>query len=258
MLVKDTNDFGVHIMLKNGLLAASFLFFGTNLSGFKKVDSVPWEHPVSPYKSQFGQDKYAHEQFFKGQKGFFVEIGAADGEKCSNTYFFEKILGWNGLCIEPLPHLYARLCANRRCKCISCALGKAEGTRCFLWAKNELEGFSGFVDTYHPEHFILLQQVAKKLKVSADFTLLDVPVRKPMSVFEECHISKIDVLSLDTEGSELEILSGIDFSKITINVIVVENMRNIELIRNFLKNKGFLFVERLVIDDIFVRHGFAY
>lgn len=45
--------------------------------------------------------------------GKFVEIGAGDGIKGSFTLYLEKALGWEGLLVEPWPHLYQR-CRKKR------------------------------------------------------------------------------------------------------------------------------------------------
>ena len=46
------------------------------------------------FYSQYGQDKFLFENFFKEKNnGFYLDIGAHDGITLSNTYFFEK-LGW--------------------------------------------------------------------------------------------------------------------------------------------------------------------
>lgn len=56
---------------------------------------------IMEYYSQFGQDKFLDQKIFKGKNsGFFLEIGADDGVRYSNTYFFEKFRGWQGICIE--------------------------------------------------------------------------------------------------------------------------------------------------------------
>jgi hypothetical protein len=41
-------------------------------------------------------------------KGTFVEVGAADGLKFSNTWWLEQI-DWAGLCVEPDPRFRQRL-----------------------------------------------------------------------------------------------------------------------------------------------------
>jgi hypothetical protein len=61
------------------------------------------------FYSQFNQDRYMFETFFKeNKKGFFVDIGAHDGITGNNTKFFEEI-GWSGVCVEPLPFIFEKL-----------------------------------------------------------------------------------------------------------------------------------------------------
>lgn len=48
------------------------------------------------------EEEWAIRDFFHGQRnGVFVDVGANDYKKFSNTYFLEKTLGWSGLAIEP-------------------------------------------------------------------------------------------------------------------------------------------------------------
>ena len=68
------------------------------------------------YKSQIGQDKYISGVIFKNKKnGYFIELGAVDGIKLSNTYYFEKELNWKGICIEPNLKYKELLSSNRNC-----------------------------------------------------------------------------------------------------------------------------------------------
>ena len=70
------------------------------------------------FHSQIGQDRFLLEHFFRGRRGgVFVDIGAYDGEMFSNTLFFERSMGWTGLCVEPLPSAFAKLAATRRSIC---------------------------------------------------------------------------------------------------------------------------------------------
>ncbi|NQV72724.1 FkbM family methyltransferase, partial [bacterium] len=81
------------------------------------------------YHSQIGQD-YLVDQILLGSTtgGIFVDVGAHDGITFSNTYFFESVRGWTGLCIEPNPEVYDRLTFNRKCQTEQVALGAYEGT----------------------------------------------------------------------------------------------------------------------------------
>ncbi len=62
------------------------------------------------YYSQDGQDEFLDRSVFKGRKsGFFVEIGAHDGVRFSNSAFLERERGWRGICVEPHPKIFPEL-----------------------------------------------------------------------------------------------------------------------------------------------------
>jgi len=62
------------------------------------------------YYAQFYQDRIMNENYFKNKtRGFFLEVGAYDGEINSNTLFFEKSLNWTGILIESNPKKYGNL-----------------------------------------------------------------------------------------------------------------------------------------------------
>jgi hypothetical protein len=56
------------------------------------------------YASQNGQDLYLHDRFFRGRTrpGVFVEFGMSNDITNINTYFLETQLTWRGLCVEPV------------------------------------------------------------------------------------------------------------------------------------------------------------
>jgi FkbM family methyltransferase len=61
--------------------------------------------------------------------GTFVEVGAFDGQSCSNTSFLADV-GWHGLYVEPVPH-FAKACAarhrnNPNVRVANCAVGETE------------------------------------------------------------------------------------------------------------------------------------
>ena len=54
------------------------------------------------YYSQYLQDVFVQFVFFNNKKdGYFIDIGAYDGIRLSNTYLFEKNKNWKGICVEP-------------------------------------------------------------------------------------------------------------------------------------------------------------
>ena len=57
-----------------------------------------------PWSSQFGEDAWLHAHLFHGKRGgFYLEMGALDGVKLSNTRWFHQAAGWRGLLIEACP-----------------------------------------------------------------------------------------------------------------------------------------------------------
>ena len=63
----------------------------------------------APVWAQYGQDCYIDHILSAKRGGFFVEIGANDGELHSNTLFFERVRGWQGLLVEPNPFTFAQV-----------------------------------------------------------------------------------------------------------------------------------------------------
>ena len=192
------------------------------------------------YFSQFEQDKYIHEKFFLNKlNGTFVDIGAFDGVTISNTFFFEKHLNWTGICVEPNPKIFKKLKKNRSCICIEGGIAESTGKQNFRLAGV----LSGLVDYYDERHMQRYNLYAKPVIEVQCYTL--------ESILKKHGIFDIDFLSIDTEGNELSILKTIDFNKISIDVITVENNYGNKEIRVFLEEKGYKLVKRLGVDEIY-------
>lgn len=137
--------------------------------------------------SQSGEDRYLIETVFCNQahQGKFVDIGADDGIRFSNSYLFER-LGWTGICVEPVFGSYL-LCNNaRNCKVINAAIIGDADPGPFI-VDPDHHDISGFRRTNGEEIF---PQLLK----------LDDIITEP-----------IDLLSIDTEGTEVDILQAFSF-----------------------------------------------
>ena len=196
----------------------------------------------SQYYSQYEQDKFVNELFFHNKKnGFFVDIGAHDGRTYSNTLFFEESLGWRGICFEPLAEPFTKLVANRpNSFCYNACVSWQKGEQRFFEVQGYSQMLSGLVDTYDPRH---LERLKKEIKLyGGSYRVIVVPVVQFNEIMQEKNVQKVDFLSLDTEGSEIEILKTIDFDAVKIDVIAVENNYLTKDIRDFLILKGYHFV----------------
>lgn len=126
--------------------------------------------------------------------GFFIEAGAYDGLYASNTYFFERIMKWKGLLIEPVPKYYKQCKKNRR---NSIVLNYALVSRDYKKStvqitENRDKSFINSETDINSKNYLV-----KASTLSDLIRMIDEP--------------KINLLSLDAEGYELEILKGLDF-----------------------------------------------
>jgi FkbM family methyltransferase len=208
---------------------------------------------ASLYKSQVGQDQFLNEMYFKNKKnGVFIDIGAHDGMSLSNTWFFEKELGWRGICFEPLPTVFKQLVENRNCICINeCVSADTVGTLLFREVTGYSQMLSGVETNYDPRHVARIEREITQMGGSSK--LIEVSSCLLNSELEKYNFYRIDFLSLDIEGGELSILRSIDFDKFYICAITVENNYGTPEIRTFLESKGFLFITVLGdTDEIYI------
>jgi len=198
------------------------------------------------YYSQLGQDKYISE-LLKKKNGTFLDIGAANGIELSNTKHFEEE-GWTGFCIEPNKAIYPELEKNRKCECFNVALGE-EGSRDFILVSGEPYMLSGFADCVDIDRIKLECE-----RDGGDYNRIQVPAVPLENLCEKTNIWHFDYCSLDTEGSELEILKSINWKRINIDYISVENNSNDNNVRDWMEDNGFVHLCKLTYDDIYEKH----
>lgn len=197
-----------------------------------------------------GQDQFVIEVLEGLRGGYFLDSGASNGTKGSNTRLLEEAYGWTGICIEPNDALYGELVRDRRCICLHCCLYDRDGVVEFL----ELAGvYGGILETYEDSH---LKYVRRTLgdRWNPGMRAPTVPKtgRTLRSVLKEAKApATIDYWSLDTEGSELAILKSFPFDEYRFRVLTVEHNRSAarEEIRRFLEGHGYARVRSLGIDD---------
>jgi FkbM family methyltransferase len=149
------------------------------------------------------------------KKGFFIEAGANDGVRQSNTLYFERYRGWHGLLIEPIPHL-ANKCKKNRPKAIveNCALVASDYPDSHIEMQycDLMSMIKGALDVSIADEHMEKSRKAL-LKRGEDTYIISVPVCTLSALLDKHGIKKVDFLSLDVEGYEPEALKGIDFSR---------------------------------------------
>tara|TARA_B100001093_G_C26825767_1_gene1013917 strand:- start:1482 stop:2150 length:669 start_codon:yes stop_codon:yes gene_type:complete len=191
----------------------------------------------SGFKSQYGQDRFVFEEIFKGQKaGFFLDIGAHDGITFSNTAYFESV-GWDGVTVEPNPSVFSQLNRNRNCQKFNGCITSKSGNVNFRKISGYSEMLSGVVETYDNRHISRINN--EILDKGGSYTDISVPCLSFRDLVSQYQIEKINFLSIDVEGGELEILQNIDFNLLVIDVVAVENNYGDYQIPKLMKENGY-------------------
>lgn len=194
--------------------------------GFEAAGSSRFSRPASD-----GMDRKL-EKYFDYRNGFFVEAGANDGYLQSNTYYLEKMRGWRGLLVEPVPELYARCCRERRNSVVvNAALVPAgyPGKEIVLHYFNTMTYTEGAFPTREEE--LAHRQAASSTQIRKRTYSVSIPARTLTSLFEEYRVPEtFDLFSLDVEGFEVQALGGLDFMRFRPSYLLVEG-NDIEGIR---------------------------
>jgi FkbM family methyltransferase len=200
-----------------------------------------------------GQDLFVLDVLGRMRGGYFLDSGASNGLKGSNTRLLESAFGWKGICVEPNEAMFRELVRNRSCICLHCCLYDRDGSVEFLEAAGV---YGGIVEEYDPGHLRFTREVLADLWPRNGFPpTVRKKARTLRSVLREAKApSVIDYWSLDTEGSELAILRSFPFDEFRFRVLTVEHNDTPvrEDIRQFLESRGYRRVQVLGIDDGYV------
>jgi len=193
--------------------------------------------------------------------GFYIEAGANNGIRQSNTLFLEKHLGWKGILIEPNSKKMEICKANRSKENLfyTCALAPNENTKTITGNFDEDDGgeslmaCSSIILDYYDEEF--KQEILKK---TINRKQIEVSARTLNSILEENKITHIDFLSLDLEGYELEAIKNFNFNCYKIDYILVETANRPQyqkMMFDFMTNNGYTYYKKISNnDDLYKRN----
>jgi len=187
------------------------------------------------FYSQGGQDLFVDLILKSKSNGFFIEIGANDGLLYSNSVFFERDRNWTGVCVEPNPIQFNKLITNRNAFCIQACAGSSNGVISFPVISDEEVSLLGRANGISSEGMIDVQQI-------------DLP-----QLYKMADVSRVDFMSIDTEGSEHEILTSLNRVENPPTVIAVEENISHDLLDKQMKELGYDIVAKVYTDRIYVR-----
>ena len=218
------------------------------LLAFEDDRALPLTRHLHNSKADMGQDLFVLAETGLKRGGYFVEFGAADGVRGSNTWLLETEFGWTGILAEPAAIWQASLCKNRTAnietRCVWATSG--EVLRFDQTKVPELSTIAGFRD--HDGH-------GKRRKPARSYGVTSISL---LDLLEKYGAPpEIDYLSLDTEGSEFSILESFNFDRYTFRIITCEHNFSAarEKVHTLLSAKGYTrkFERYSRFDDFYVR-----
>ncbi len=226
-IIKAFNYFDIEIYKKG--IAEELSFYHQSFyklwMRFTYEEKKALAHFLPDLRSQYGQDLFVLFCNYKiPLSPVFVEFGAADGILWNNSYVFESILNWDGLLCEPSKCFREILVKNRTCKIDTRCVSKTTGNSLeFIEVKESNENFKisspqlSCLEKSAPKDWAtkIRKSNSSKYKVET-VSLKDV-------LLENNIPNKIGYMSIDTEGSEIDILKGFDIDNYQIDVITIEH-----------------------------------
>jgi FkbM family methyltransferase len=162
--------------------------------------------------AQFGEDLRLH-ALFGDDQGVCVEVGGHDGVSGSMSLYFEE-MGWTCLVVEPIPELAAAIRARRRCLVAEAAADEAEGEATLLVP----EGSETFAtldnDNTRRSRIGELQGEMRKVRVRT---------RRLDDLMADAGVSRVDFISIDVEGNELNVLKGLSLDRWNPRFLILED-----------------------------------
>jgi len=166
-------------------------------------------------KSQLRQDLFALSESNYKKMGYFVEFGATNGIELSNTYLLETEFLWKGILVEPAKIWQYQLKNNRPKASIETLCVWKDSQSLLQFNEVFIPELSTINDFSDSDLHVKSRQAGKKYEVQT-ISLVD--------LLKKHNAPKhIDYLSIDTEGSEYEILRAFDFQEYSFGVITVEH-----------------------------------
>lgn len=170
-------------------------------------------------RSQFFQDLWVAWELGSPRSGFFVEFGAANGRHASNTHYLEKELGWRGILSEPARHWYPHIQNYRNCYIDRRAVFSETGRK-VIFVQPPIALHSTIAGYEGGDYAAATRMEGERYEVET-VSLSDLLAHWNAPL-------RIDYISIDTEGSELDIIRPFDFARWDVRLFTIEHAGNAE------------------------------
>ncbi|KAK7077529.1 hypothetical protein SK128_012523 [Halocaridina rubra] len=193
------------------------------------------KNPKRKHFTAFEQSTFVGDLYGPAQReGFFLEVGAFDGEESSSTLYLERELGFKGLLIEPSPINWAKLVKKQRKSfLLNAALSPTTTAEELIFTGSGQQG-----------HLV-------NAKSRQSYPVKAFPL---YAILQALNITFIDVFNLDIEGFEFKVLNTIPWNEVKLGIMIVEHL-NIpephEEVVKFMESTGYQKIHENHFDYIF-------
>jgi FkbM family methyltransferase len=216
------------------LLPSKLVEYLANIKNHNLDDSYSDVYSIKSY-SQEGEDMILRRIFENQKTGFYVDAGAHHPFRFSNTYYFYK-QGWQGINIDAMPgsmNIFRRFRKRDINIESGVALNDAQYTF-FVFKEEALNTFDDVLaQQYKSAGYEILSQLQVRARPLADLLKEYLPFGQ-----------RIDLLSVDVEGFDLDVLKSNDWQLFRPRVLITEELRSVsgggkDSVRKFLTNVGY-------------------
>ena len=197
-------------------------------------------------KSQLYQDVFA--SFVIGDKfdKTFFEFGATNGIDLSNSYMLETSLNWKGALSEPSPQWHSELKKNRPNSNIITECIWSESDKELDFFVSDVGVLSSLNDFKESDKISMPGNTSARLKNGKIVSVKTISLNQVVE--KEFKFKPPSYISVDTEGSEYEILKVFDFKRFRPVVFTIEhNFTELQLkIDELMKANDYLRVFRKI------------
>lgn len=200
-------------------------------------------HKIWPHNGTLAQ--WIADQFDPGYIGYGIDVGASDGISINTTYGLEVGNKWTIISCEANPN-FGPLLKKHRAFVEMCAISNESGTGTF------------HINTQNPEAFSSLRPTKRQdvegwlYARDAKWEQVEVPIRTIDEIIARWELPRLDILCVDTEGTELDVLRGCDLARWKPRVICTECWDKVGPIDLYLEALGYKKTARNVHNDLFV------
>ncbi|MDC3390973.1 FkbM family methyltransferase [Candidatus Pelagibacter sp.] len=208
----DPKECLIQAFNQNALIDDNIDFLKRFIDYFEKIEN---------FQSQIYQDIFA--SFIVGDKydKTFLEFGATNGLDISNSYTLESSFNWKGVLSEPSPQWHEALKKNRKnSKIITKCIWKETGKKLDFFM-SDFGSLSTIKDFVENDKISIPTNTEMRLKSGKTISVETISLN---DVIKEYFNSICpSYISIDTEGSEYEILKAFDLDNFRPKVFTIEH-----------------------------------